>query len=446
MKDLAITEADLNSTIFRTYGMTSLPPISAMKLLDSETPEILIWDCTGATPQLQTQLYTNEIYYALSPDNEHWFIYRGNNWVATTEEDFYKLEFTAAEVQSIPDSALTEAQFPDKKIYFRIALISNQSNVEARVSQITATSVQSYMTGKEYIYSGSEMTIDTRAWVRIRSCSVSAVSFDEGDIRFLLSNNDSTWRTFERGSWRTVNIGEIYERGITIFDLSSIPEEKWDGMLGDKLRLCVSISSKYNNKTPSVTSVYFDYVGFNNPEESNFIEVKTPEYVYNRMLLSPDSYIYEEMPVEGIGFDSPDELYNFYTTPNKIVLRILNMGTLIGTKCSEVFRCVICNTYDSRDYNVTLTMKTSDGAAIPKPSHCLLRDTDEERSMTVGEMSLRPPENFMPEYPLKFRLNALERKLFYFRLTPNATTVGAIEAKVVATALEVERIQKSEEK
>ena len=113
------------------------------------------------------------------------------------------------------------------------------------------------------------------------------------------------------------------------------------------------------------------------------------------------------------------------------------MGTIIGTKCSEVFKCVIVNTWDARDYNVSLTMKNGAGLAIPKEDYCLLRDGDTEADMTVGEMSFKAPPNFTAEYPLEMRLDAGERKTFYFRLTPNSTTIGAVQANIVATALQI---------
>lgn len=433
---MALTEDDLTQEIFEEYGMSSLPPIEAFKLLDSEEPEILIFCYEDVQPVFETSFYSAEVYYCISPNNVDWYIYRGNTWISTTLSEFLRLEWTAEEMALIPQEEF-ESFFPDDQIYLKTCAISNVDNIEPSITEVYATSIQSYFVGQDYIYSGDDMTIDTSLWVKISHCYVSMMSYPGAKIRFALQSNTLQWMICKNDIWSSIPIGDVIEKGMTAEELMAISSNAWEVFLSDKLKLCVGIYSPDKSQTPKVYGVTFDYVAYDNPQASNQIEIITPKLIYNRNILSNTKFIYEEWPVEGIGFDDPEELYNFYTTPNKIVLRVLNMGTLIGTKTSEIFKAVIVNTWETRDYDVSLTMKNDNGIAIKKASYCLVKDAEEEKFMTVGELSLQPPEKFLAEYPLNLQLKAQERKIFYFRLTPNATTIGKVECKIVASAKEI---------
>ena len=216
----------------------------------------------------------------------------------------------------------------------------------------------------------------------------------------------------------------------------------WGLLLGDSLRVAVGLTSNNVAEPPKLYSIHFTHVEFEGTTYSNEIKVVVPSQVYNRCIISPDTYLYTEVPVEGIGFDDADTIYKFYTTPNKIHLRVYNLGTLVGTRTSNIYKAIVVNTYDSKNFIVSLTLKTSDDKVAKKAgNYCLLPDATEDHLKTRGELSRRytvgDNSSFNPEYPLEILLNAGERKSFFFRLTPTITTMGHVQAKVVATSRQV---------
>ena len=434
---MAITVDDLTQEIFEEYGMTSLPPIEAFKLLDVDEPEILIWTQEEEAPKLKSSFYKREVYWAMSPNTVDWYVFQNGDWFQTSLQEFISFEMTATDIANIPQEKIT-SMFPDKEIYFKAALITNTDGEATTISEIQATSVQSYFTGQDYIYSGDELTINTRLWLSIQSVSVSSYCPKDAEIRLAFSNDGrKSYKVFKNGVWKSILLSNLHRDGMTVDEVHALEEVQLKLLLSSSLNVAVGLNSENLADTPRVYSVLFNYTQFDNPTESQVAEIITPKEIYHRNVISEDTYLYTEVSVEGIGFDDTNNQYSFYTTPNKIHLRILDMGTLIGTKCSEIFKADIVNTFDKADYRVSLTMKNSNGVAIQKGGYCLLRDAEVESEMTKGEISKNPISSFFPEYPLVFTLKHGERKTFYFRLTPTITTAGKVDANIVATSVQI---------
>ena len=344
---------------------------------------------------------------------------------------------TSEIVSTISQDKLTEL-FEDKTVYLKMALISNLDGTPTIVSDISANSIQSYFTGEAYTFTSEELTIDTTLWLNILNANISYYCPAGAEIHFAFSNDKrKSYKICDNGSWRTIRTDNINIYGMTPEQVLALTDAEWSLLLSDSLNVLIGIKSSNMAETPRVYSINFNYTSYDATSESNIASVLVPSQLYNRTVLSPTLYVYEEISVEGIGFDDPNNHYNFYTTPNKIHLRILDMGTLIGTRCSEVYRCDVINTYDTYDFQVTLTMKCGQGLALPKTGYCLLPDAPEESKMTKGELSLTPLDTFNPQYPLVLNLNHGERKTFYFRLTPTITSVGKVQANVVATSIQL---------
>lgn len=432
---MAITVNDLTVEMFEQYGMTSLPPKEAFDLLDTEEPELIICSPAELVPKLRQTFYKREVYWALSPDNIKWYVYSGG-WIETTASKFYRQEMTAAQISAIPQEKLNEL-FPKKKVYIRCALISNETDNIPTVVSITADSLDSYFIGSEYIVATEEVEINTSLWMSLSSVDIKYFQPIDTKISLAFSvDGGSSFQVYKEGAWQTISVTNVIYQGNTVTEVTSIPEMKWMDYLKGTLRVAIGFQSTNMAAPPRLYHIHFNYTQLENPTITNTAKIKIPEQIYHRCVLSELTWEYEEDVCEGIGFDDPNNFYNFYTTPNKIHLRVLDMGTLIGAKTSEIFKCDIVNTFEDADFKVYLTMKNSKGPGIDKGSYCLVPDTLLEEDMTVAELSISQAP-WVAEYPLTLELKHGQRKTFFFKLTPTSTTSGPVEAKVVATSVQI---------
>jgi hypothetical protein len=158
----------------------------------------------------------------------------------------------------------------------------------------------------------------------------------------------------------------------------------------------------------------------------NSVYAPVPESGYRNVLTDPINIIYTLELSEGLSFDDVSVDYNFYTTPDRIVMRSLDMGTMIGGRTQSIFGVEIINSYDSIGFEVTLRGVTLDGLIAEEfETYGRLYDNLDEIGRTKLELSLTGGV-FMPQYPLTFTLNAGQRQIIYIRITPSIYgTIGA---------------------
>lgn len=139
---------------------------------------------------------------------------------------------------------------------------------------------------------------------------------------------------------------------------------------------------------------------------------------------------------EGLSFDDVNEDYDFYSTPTKIKLRPLDLGTVIGNKWSGIYAFEVINSYDNQDYNITLRIMYNGEYAIEYNNSALLKDAELDNEKTIVEMSLTQ-EPFAKVYPLSFRLNRNSKQVVYIRIKPTITTQGTKMFQIRLTATPV---------
>jgi hypothetical protein len=154
------------------------------------------------------------------------------------------------------------------------------------------------------------------------------------------------------------------------------------------------------------------------------INIPIPQMGY-RNILSGNSYILKL--VEGIAYDDPKTDYNFYTTPDRIILRPLDLGTVIGGRYSNICSFEVINCHLDKDFEITLEGRLGDGslATVENGTTGVLPDSEFEDGRTRLEFSF-DDINFTPVYPIVFDLNREGKRIIYLRIKPAIfhTTVG----------------------
>lgn len=165
------------------------------------------------------------------------------------------------------------------------------------------------------------------------------------------------------------------------------------------------------------------------------ISVPVPLDGYKNVLVDEVNIVYTTELTDGLAFDDPTIDYDFYTTPDKIKLRSLNMGTMIGGRTQSIYVVEVINSYTDKNFLITLRGMTTDGiVAEEKVNHGLLYDSNNQLGRTKIELS-NDVNNFNTvSYPLQFNLNAGQRKNVYIRITPTIyNTVGTKQLQLKLT-------------
>jgi hypothetical protein len=153
---------------------------------------------------------------------------------------------------------------------------------------------------------------------------------------------------------------------------------------------------------------------------ANIVQVITPDLGFKRELVGSN---YVLKLAEGLAFDDVGVDYNFYTTPDKIKMRPLNIGTVIGGSISSVYAVEIINGYENMSFDITLRAVKNGLPAKEMGTYCLLPDATEDEFKTKVEMSLSDGP-FNPVYPVQFRLSPMGRAVLYIRIKPTLVSAG----------------------
>lgn len=154
---------------------------------------------------------------------------------------------------------------------------------------------------------------------------------------------------------------------------------------------------------------------------TDIISFSTPDVGY-RYKLNSDGITYTLELTEGLSFDDPTVDYDFYTTPDKIHIRPLNLGSVIGGRVSNGFAFEVINSYQSLDYAIKLKAFSDLGFAESRGTYGLLldgptNDGNDDDHRTAIDISDNPSfENLT--YPLEFNLAHGQKKIAYVRMHP----------------------------
>jgi hypothetical protein len=184
--------------------------------------------------------------------------------------------------------------------------------------------------------------------------------------------------------------------------------------------------------TPESLYYYKILVGVSNSESINF---STPEAGYKLVRNQDGSYFL--VPAEGIAFDDPTMDYNFYTTPDKVIIRSYSMGQQIGGRSSDIQAVEVINFYTDVNYEITISAIESNGLQV-LPNDLrnagIFQDCEDPEWCTSIQFSESSDFGTF-FYPLVTALNSNQRKIIYFKLKPSIyINVGQKTFKIVVNA------------
>lgn len=157
----------------------------------------------------------------------------------------------------------------------------------------------------------------------------------------------------------------------------------------------------------------------NSTIESNFISINAPPEIHLYYEWNGHEYVLKY--IEGLAFR--DTNGKFYTAPNGIKIRPLNVGNLVGGRQSNMFGFEIVNMFEDEDYNIELKVSRNGILAEDKGNYALLYDSSIEKHRTEVYLSL-DGINFDSKYPLITHLAAGESKTVYMKIKPSTLTNG----------------------
>ena len=406
--------------------------VESFKLIDKIPLSLLAWTDIIGDVKLTSLRPSHEIYYALSMDGNIFYSKASGKWEIIT--DIYNQGMTKQQVEALTQEDYAEI-FSPGVLYIKAVLKSNAIGATPYatpyIDNIQINLPKSYKTGGYYIHTNLNQ-FNTLDWSRINSVSITQDTPEGTDIRYAFSRDGrETWEVFD-GSWKKIPLANIGTLGMTKEQVESLTPEQWHPMVWDNnldtLDVCIYLYSGVIAATPSVDQIYFDYGKIVTPVYTDVLSIPVPNLGYRYTLVN-DNYVLKL--TEGIAYDDIETDYNFYTTPDRIKLRPLNMGTVIGGKASNIFAFEVINTYDEGTFDVTLRASKDGQMAKEFDTYCLLPDAPNDSEKTKVEMSFTTDEYFDPVYPLTFRLSPNEKRLVYIRVKPTLTTVGNESFQIV---------------
>jgi hypothetical protein len=411
--------APVTKVMFDSYGMLEIPAMSYVNLLSS--PQILVM-ADSNTRQINTTVYTNEVFYAVSFDGGVTFMSRASGgWLPVT--DVYNQGMTKSQLEAISLAQFREV-FVAGTLHIKIALKSNYYLNTSYVDSISVTLPETFQLGNYYIQTYANH-YDTRDWIRINSVTIQQTVPVGADIRYAFSRDGKTsWEVYEDG-WTYITLDELATRGMTRTQVQSIISGQWDLMIWENssntLDVIIYLMNTNLDSSPSVDHINIDYTAIVESTDTTSINIPVPDLGYRNVLVN-DTYTLKL--AEGLSYDSEVVDYDFYTTPDRIKLKPLTMGTCIGGKTSPIYGFEVINSYENETFDVALRATKNGAPAKELSTYALLPDAPVDNEKTIVEMSLTPDEHFSPVYPLSFRLRPSEKRLIYIRVKPTLTTVG----------------------
>jgi len=476
---------------FLDYGVEDMSTIPIAAFGDISRPfEILKYIDDDGEPLTSVGLYDTEIYWAVKI-NTTLYSYINGVWTTITESEVFMKGMSKTELEAITDFS---GIYEEGSITVVGAAKSNDPSVTWWLEKVDVELPDTFETGSSTILCPQ---LNISDWGAINSVLITETSTD--NIRYAFSfDNKSTWKVYKQiigyivgeelstednltykftnvnlvggsvavhgttdtytidiatgsitfevsQSGKTITADYSYESGtfewqtITSIDTEGMTKAEAESILNvpvNDLTLDIQIwlSNSDVESSPSVSQISIDYTTVDSPIVSDTIIIPVPEAGFRNVLVEG---VYTLKLAEGIAFDDAEVDYDFYTTPNKIKLRPLDMGEVTGGRYSGVFAVEVINGYENDDFNVILSASKGGQEAEIKDSYGLFYDSERESSRTRIELSLVGEGGFNPTYPLQFRLNRDSSKIFYIRMKPTLTTAGydTFQIKLIGRAV-----------
>ena len=410
----------VTQTMFDNYGMDTIPTIDQMKQLTS--PEVYFWTNDSVTKQAKWTLPDREVFYAVSMNGSTYYSRKSGAWQQILSTEIYDKGMSKAQIEGITLSQWGEI-FVAGSLIIASCLKSNVSTAIPYIDNVDVNLPLSYNVGHYYILTNTNMQLNTLDWNKITSVATTQTTPTNTDVRYAFSNdNRNNWKVYKNGSWQNILLSAINTSGMTKQEVEALTSDQLAGILLFTLDVAIELISTSTSVYPSADQITFNYDKIPASLLSSSITVPVPQKGF-RNILQPDMTYITKL-AGGIAFDDSTMDYNFYTTPDKIKLRMVQIGTVIGGKKSPVYEVEIINAYDDIDFEITLRA-SQNGVPADQGINCgLLPDSTNDDQKTVIELSSSGADAFNPEYPLEITIGRSGRKLFYIRVKPTLITAG----------------------
>lgn len=245
------------------------------------------------------------------------------------------------------------------------------------------------------------------------------------DCRFLINTESNLWFKYTYGIF--VETDEIIN-GNTSDELNNMFYEDWNKSW---------IFNKLNIKIFIPENGFLDRINISYRKNREIVLEKGSPEIYLPIPKNNFRYIlqldnsYELWIMKGLSFDDVQTDYDFYTGPDKVKIRPLDAGNLIGKLYSNIYPVELINSYTNSNFNIRLIVSQNGIAAKKVGDYCLLNDSEIEDQKTKIELSLSG-ENFRPQYPLNVVLFSGEKKNFYVRIYPTELVSGNSQFQIQA--------------
>lgn len=195
----------------------------------------------------------------------------------------------------------------------------------------------------------------------------------------------------------------------------------------------------YHDTSLSYGTYYYrlkvNFLDLTSPSIITAISIPVPNPGFKNVLTDPVNVVYTLEVTDGLAFDDLAQDHNFYTTADRIKLRALDMGTMIGGRQQSIFGVCIENTYNDKNFLITLRGMTLDGIVAEElESYGRLYDASSPNARTKIELGtdLNNFNNLV--YPLEFNLNAGQTQNVFIRINPSIfNTVGVKQIQLKLT-------------
>ncbi len=403
----------------KKHGMDTLPSFNIIDQLNQ--PELVAWIYDTSEHVLEYTCNDTEVYYGVYINNELYTRTLGA-WEVIQLSELYAKGMTKAQLESVTPGEWAGI-FTKGTVTPVVCMKTNDKNATPWLRQIDIGLPESFTTGDTVVLTGQNQ-FNTLDWERITGIGITQETLADTDIRYAFSkNNRQTWEIYRNGLWQAIPLDAATD-GMTKEEVEDMPQAARDYLLDsscDRLDVLSCLINPDDGVTPSIDRITFAYDQIETPLYGNHIKVPVPETGFRNVLVNER---YTLKLAEGLAFDDAATDYDFYTTPDKIRMRFLEVGTVIGGHTSPVYAAEVINGYEDMDFHITLRAAKGSEPAI-EGDHCaLLPDAAADHEKTKVELSLSGEETFAPAYPLQFNLGRGAKRVFYIRMKPTLTTAG----------------------
>lgn len=173
----------------------------------------------------------------------------------------------------------------------------------------------------------------------------------------------------------------------------------------------------YLDDSVTSDSIYFYRLKFFPDTVTSIIQVPVPVSGYKNILNPNQSYL--TLLTEGIAFDDVVTDFNFYTTPDKIIIRPYTIGNIIGGRFSNIQSFEVFNS-SQNNYRITMfAIHNNSKVEDTDGNYGVFQDSEELEWCTRIGFSFIEDFSDNISYPAVFDLLSNERKIIYFKIKPS---------------------------